>query len=102
METENERGDARAEVDLNQIYISLIRAWRFILIMTLCAFVGMFLFVNVVTPKYTATTKLLLENQETSFTQPEKGEGGGTRVLSVPDEKNVASQVQVITSADMS
>lgn len=72
------------------------RAW--IALPTLAAAAASVAFVQVVPPRYTGETKLLLENRETAYTRS-AGERGD--VLPQIDEQAVASQVQVAMSRDI-
>ena len=88
------------EIDLRAIGTALKRRRRAWMLPTLLAFVAVALFVTVVTPRYTAQTQILLENQETFFTRPDRvnlpNEMSGQL-----DEAAVASQVQLIASPDI-
>lgn len=88
------------EIDLRAIGTALKhrrKAWS---LPTLFACVAVMVFVNVVPPRYTAQTQILLENQETFFTRPDRA-GGPNEASSQLDEAAVASQVQLIGSADI-
>jgi uncharacterized protein involved in exopolysaccharide biosynthesis len=90
--------DGRADsVDLAQIGRALRLRWRWIAVPTLIALVGSFLFVNLVSPRYTGEAKVLLEVRESFYTRP--GQDRADRP--VIDEQAVASQVQVVTSRDL-
>ncbi|MEA2839610.1 MAG: tyrosine-protein kinase Etk/Wzc [Methylobacteriaceae bacterium] len=65
---------------------------------TLAAFAIAAIGVNVVKPRYTAEARVLLENQESYFTRPEKQT---TEQIPLPDAEAVQSQVQLITSRDL-
>lgn len=88
------------EIDLRAIGAALKRRRRAWVVPTLLAFLGVGIFVNVVTPRYTASSQILLENQETFFTRPDR--------VNLPadvgnqlDEAAVSSQVQLISSPDI-
>lgn len=72
------------------------RRW-WIIVPTLLAFAGMFVYVTLAKPRYTAETKILLENQESYYTRPDRTERDGA----APDAEAVQSQVQLITSRDL-
>ncbi len=88
------------EIDLRAIGAALARRRRAWMLPTLLAFAAVAIFVTLVTPRYTAQTQILLENQETFFTRPDRvnlpNETSGQL-----DEAAVASQVQLIASPDI-
>jgi polysaccharide biosynthesis transport protein len=84
-------------IDLAQIWRALGERRRWILVPTLIALIGSLLFVHLVTPRYTAEAKVLLEVRESFYTRP-----GQERVdQPLIDEQAVASQVQVVMSRDL-
>lgn len=95
-----ERTEPASEIDLGAIGAAIKRRRRAILLPTLLAFVGVTLFVNVVTPRYTAETQVLLENQENFFTRPDRANLPPEQAALV-DPEAVASQVQLINSRDI-
>ena len=88
------------EIDLGAIGAALKRRRRAWVLPTLVAFLAVGLFVNVVTPRYTAQSQILLENQETFFTRPDRVNLPDA-VSGQLDEAAVASQVQLIASPDI-
>jgi len=88
---------ARDELDLPGIGAAIMRRKALIAGVTIACFLGALAFVTTVRPLYTADARLLIENQESYFTQPERG---GAAQLA-PDEHAVASQVQLLTSRDL-
>ena len=85
----------RDAVNLAYVGRTLKIRWRWIVLPTLAALIGSFAFVNLVTPRYTAEAKLLLEGRDSFYTRP-----GQERAEQQPliDEQAVASQVQVAIS----
>ncbi len=69
-----------------------------ILLPTLAAFGLAVVFVQVVTPRYTAETKLLLESRDSALTRLQQDRGELPQPI---DEQAVASQVQVVMSRDI-
>src|ERR1700679_3135158 len=59
-------------IDLARLYAAVRARKSWILVPTLAAFAAALVFVMVVSPRYTAFTKVLLENQESYFTRPDK------------------------------
>ncbi len=88
------------EIDLRAIGAALKRRRRAWLLPTLLAFLAVGIFVTVVTPRYTAQTQILLENQETFFTRPDRA-NLPNETSNQLDEAAVASQVQLIGSPDI-
>ena len=64
----------------------------------LLCFIGSAIFVNVVSPRYTGETKILVENQENYFTRPDKTDN---QAAPLPDDEAVQSQVQLVSSRDI-
>jgi len=85
------------ELDLGALWRALVRRRMWIALPTLLAFVGAFLIVNLVTPRYTAETSVLLVSGDTFYTRPEGGADTGSQF----DEEAVQSEVQVIMSRDL-
>ncbi len=64
----------------------------------LLCFVGALLFVSLVSPRYTAESKVLVENGENYFTRPDRSDQLAT---TLPDDEAVQSQIQMIQSRDI-
>jgi uncharacterized protein involved in exopolysaccharide biosynthesis len=94
------RTNSASDIDLRAIGAALRRRRRAIVVPTLLAFILVAVFVNVVTPRYTAETEVLLENQETFFTRPDRSNLQPDQV-GLLDPEAVASQVQLISSRDI-
>lgn len=93
-------GESANEIDMRGLVKALRRRSRTVLIPVVATFVGAVVFVNVVSPKYTAQTSILLENQETFFTRPDRVSLPADAVNQL-DQEAVASQVQLISSPDL-
>ena len=89
-----------SEIDLRAIGIALRRRSRLYVVPTVLAFVLIGIYVNVATKRYTAQTQILLENQETFFTRPDRVSIPAESISQL-DETAVASQVQLINSPDL-
>ncbi|ALA18753.1 hypothetical protein AL346_16725 [Chelatococcus sp. CO-6] len=85
------------DLDLGVIWRALVRRRMWIALPTLLAFVGAFLIVNLITPRYKAETSVLLVSGDTFYTRPEGGAGAASQF----DEEAVQSEVQVIMSRDL-
>ncbi|KMO43091.1 lipopolysaccharide biosynthesis protein [Methylobacterium variabile] len=76
----------------------LRRRWLAVLLPTVAAFGLAVVFVQVVTPRYTAESKLLLESRDSALTRLQQDRGELPQPI---DEQAVASQVQVVMSRDI-
>src|SRR4051812_28911982 len=85
--------------NLVQVGRALRVRWRWIVLPTLAALIGSFAFVNLVTPRYTAEAKILLESRDSFYTRP--GQDRMVEQQPLIDEQAVASQVQVAMSRDL-
>ena len=97
--TTNE-GAGDGEIDLGGVSSAFRRARGWIAGVTLLSLAGSVAFVSLVKPRYTAEAKALVENQENYFTRPDRAPGSESTVA--PDPEAVASQVQLVTSRDLS
>lgn len=93
-----ERAAASRELDLGSLgrRLSALRWW--IVGPALACFVGAVLFVSLVQPRYTAESKVLVENGENYFTRPDRSDQLAT---TLPDDETVQSQIQMIQSRDI-
>ncbi|MFZ1774822.1 MAG: exopolysaccharide transport family protein [Rhizobiaceae bacterium] len=92
------QGEADVDVDLRALFGSLAAKWRRILAVALIATGAAFLLTMVLTPKYQAETRILIETGESVFTRPQTGQDTDRPLL---DEEGVTSQVEVIGSTDL-
>ncbi|HEY8067110.1 MAG TPA: exopolysaccharide transport family protein [Methylosinus sp.] len=88
----------QGDIDLGQIAGALSRRRRIVIGVTLAAFLGALVFVNVVKPRYTAEARVLLENQESYLTRADKERADPA---AAPDAEAVQSQIQMLTSRDL-
>jgi succinoglycan biosynthesis transport protein ExoP len=84
-------------VNLGQVWQALKTRWKWVVGPTLLAFALSFAFVNLVAPRYTGETKVLLESRDSFYTRP----GQERDQQPLIDEQAVASQVQVVMSRDL-
>ena len=87
------------DVDLAQLFGSLLRNWLRILVVAVVVAAGAFLLMSMATPLYRAETRILIESRESVYTRPSTGNADADR--SLLDEEGIASQVEVISSADI-
>jgi succinoglycan biosynthesis transport protein ExoP len=86
------------DLDLRAIWKVLLRRKRWVIIPTLVAFALSLLVVNLITPRYKAEARMLIDGRENSFLRP-NGERNDER--SSLDPEAVASQVQLVLSRDL-
>ncbi len=98
--SEESREERSGEIDIRALWAVLVRRRAFILIPTCAAFFLTWLIVSLVTPRYTAESQVLLENQENFFTRPQKELGQGESATLI-DPEAVGSGVQLVTSRDL-
>jgi polysaccharide biosynthesis transport protein len=87
-----------SELDVTGLGRTLSRHRWLVIGPTLAAFAIAVIGVNVIKPRYTAEARVLLENQESYFTRPEKQT---MEQIPLPDPEAVQSQVQLLTSRDL-
>ena len=85
-------------IDLRRLLRAIGRRRIWIIAPVLAALALTFAAVSLIKPRYTAEVKVLLESQESYFTQPEKVTRDTAAVI---DPEAVASQVQLVTSRDV-
>ncbi len=101
--SENEGADRetglRRELDAAVLGRALRRRKRWIVAPALLCLIASGIGVNWVTPRYTAESKILVENQETFFTRADRSDA----VSQVPlaDDEAMQSQVQLVSSRDI-
>lgn len=88
------------DIDIQALGGALWRAKGWIVGLAIAAGIATFIGLSMMRPLYTSETRILIQNDESSFTRPadEEGLNSQQRVL---DEQAVQSQVQVITSRDL-
>lgn len=89
------------DVDLGQLFAGLARNWLRILIAALAITALAFLAASLVTPLYRAETRILIEARESPYTRPASTGLADTAASAFPDERTVASQVEVLGSPDI-
>ena len=89
------------EIDLRALGGALRRRLGLLVAVALGAALLIAVIVNVMTPRYTAQAQVLLENQETFFTRPDRVNVQQSDLAQQLDAEAVASQVQLMTSRDI-
>jgi polysaccharide biosynthesis transport protein len=85
-------------LDLQQLFRAVVRHKWWIIIPTAAAFAIALAVVILLPPRYTGVAKVLLENQESYYTRPEKAVAEQLPAL---DAEAVQSQAETITSPDL-
>jgi uncharacterized protein involved in exopolysaccharide biosynthesis len=86
---------ASEAIDLVGLSRALWRRRRWIAAPTIAAFIAASVFVIVVSPRYTGVAKVLLENQESYFTRPDKATSDPAANY---DEEGVQSQAETVAT----
>lgn len=90
--------DPDVDVDLGTLFASISRHWLHILIAAVVVTAIALTAAWVVPPKYRAETRILIETRESIYTRPDVGADADRPIL---DQEGVASQVELISSADL-
>ena len=86
-------------IDLGRLGRIAWRRRRWILIPTLACAAAAVVAVTTISPRYTGATKILLENQESYFTRPEKAIG--TDAAANFDPEGVQSQAETVATTEL-
>lgn len=87
------------DVDLGQLFASVLRNWLRILVAALIVAAIAFMAVSMIAPQYRGETRILIESRESVYTRPANTTGDADRPLL--DEEAIASQVEVIGSTEI-
>ena len=93
---ETSRGEA---IDLSRLGRLLWRRRRWIVIPTLACAAAALVAVTTISPRYTGVAKVLLENQESYFTRPDKAVG--TEPSADLDPEGVQSQAETVATTEL-
>ena len=98
--TEGDRAGQRRDgaIDLPQLFRAVARRKWWIIVTTCVAFALALAIVIVLPPRYTGVAKVLLENQESYYTRPDKAVAEQVPNL---DPEAVQSEAETITSPDL-
>lgn len=96
-----ETADGREEIDLGGIVAALGRSRRLIAGCTLGAATAALLFCLAVKPRYSAESRILIENQESYFTRAAPDGAPASETAQALDAEAVNSQIQLLTSRDL-
>ena len=93
---ETSRGEA---IDLSRLGRLLWRRRRWIVVPTLACAAAALVAVTTISPRYTGVAKVLLENQESYFTRPDKAVG--TEPSADLDPEGVQSQAETVATTEL-
>ena len=88
------------ELDLTGLGAAIVKRKTFIAGTTAGLFLAALAFVILVKPTYTGDARVIIGNQETYFTQPDRAATGGAS-SPAPDSEAIQSQVELIKSRDI-
>ncbi|MDZ7823727.1 MAG: Wzz/FepE/Etk N-terminal domain-containing protein [Ahrensia sp.] len=88
-----------ADIDIGRLFAALRRDFFKILLVSLFLTGVVFAMLSLVSPKYTADTRVLIDANESVFTRPSTENQPSDQP--VIDEESVASQVEIIRSSDL-
>lgn len=88
------------DVDIGQLFVSLLRNWLRILLVALAVAGLAFVLAGLATPLYRAETRILIESRESVYTRPTAA-GIADSERALVDDEAVASQVEIIGSTDI-
>ncbi len=94
-----EEAERDQAVDLTRLAAGIRRRWRWVVWPTLAALVASSAFVLLASPRYTGVAKVLLEDQESYFTRPDKA--SGLDPAATIDPEAVQSQAEAVASSDL-
>jgi succinoglycan biosynthesis transport protein ExoP len=94
----NRREESEDALDLPRLWRSVVRRKSWIILPTILAFAAALAVIAVVPPRYTGVAKVLLENQESYFTKPDKA---ATEQPVAIDPEAVQSQAEAIASTTL-
>jgi succinoglycan biosynthesis transport protein ExoP len=94
-----EEAERDQAVDLTRLAAGIRRRWRWVVWPTLAALLASSAFVLLASPRYTGVAKVLLEDQESYFTKPDKA--SGLDPAATIDPEAVQSQAEAVASSDL-
>ena len=94
-----ESADNEQSVDLNHLVRGVRRRWRWVVWPTVAALLASSAFVFTVSPRYTGVAKVLLEDQESYYTRPDKASGFDP--AATIDDEAVQSQAEAAATTDV-
>src|SRR5262245_50723973 len=92
--TESQASGGEA-IDLPRLWRAVVRRRNWIILPTALAFLAALAVIVLVPPRYTGVAKVVLENQESYYTRPDKAP---TETNPAPDPEAVQSEAEAIMS----
>jgi len=89
------------DIDLSQLFRAVWRRRLRVLLIVIVAALAAFLLAKVVSPEYRSETRILIEPRAAAFATTSNQAGAPSTDSSLLDELNIASQVQILQSADL-
>src|SRR4051812_20885016 len=90
---------ADVELDVRALFMSLVRALPYLVLLMGVVAVGSFLLLSRITPLYKSEATVLIQSGESSLTRT--GDDSAADPTNALDEQAIASQVQLIRSRDL-
>lgn len=85
------------DIDVIGLFAALKRKWWLVLLVTILATVGLFLFLSAIPERYESNARIIIENKDNSFNRT-LNDNGGQQTNNQFDEEAIRSQVEVISS----
>ncbi|MGN8022230.1 GumC family protein [Phyllobacterium sp. 22229] len=90
--------DSDVDIDVGALFASLWRNRARVLLGAILLTLAAFLVLSLISPKYRAETRILIETRESVFTRPSGEQGDDRPIL---DQEGIKSQVELIGSSDL-
>ena len=85
------------DIDVIGLFAALKRKWWLVLLVTVLATVGLFLFLSAIPERYESNARIIIENKDNAFNRT-LSDTGGQQANNQFDEQAIRSQVEVIGS----
>jgi uncharacterized protein involved in exopolysaccharide biosynthesis/Mrp family chromosome partitioning ATPase len=85
------------DIDVIGLFAALKRKWWLVLLVTVLATVGLFLFLSAIPERYESNARIIIENKDNAFNRT-LNDNGGQQTNNQFDEEAIRSQVEVISS----
>ncbi|WFS01956.1 GumC family protein [Rhizobium tumorigenes] len=89
------------DIDLSQLFRAVWRRRLRVVLIVTAAALAAFVIAKVVSPEYRSETRVLIEPRAAAFATTSNQASTGSNDASLLDELNIASQVQILQSADL-
>ena len=85
------------DIDVIGLFAALKRKWWLVLLITILATIGLFLFLSAIPERYESNARIIIENKNNSFNRT-LNDNGGQQTNNQFDEEAIRSQAEVISS----